>query len=438
MDDGIEAPSEATQNLEMRSTLPANGLEPISSIAQVTQNMRRYCDGAMLHPKRACAVSVATTYWVYDPNTGLLAPSKFVGMRDMTFARYEQLTSDPSTHRKFDGGVTHRALASLLGEFTESDTLRMMLTRRLGSEVCASIDTEKWRFALMPSSRRYFALMCNPDRYDGLAAVTALREISWIANRMDPDVGDGVVLWQAKGSGDRRGVIAVGEVTRGVAHESCPPDAAQFWRRAEGAAVQPRLRFRCYESPGLPLWEHAGNEWLGGLAVAKSQGTVFSVEPEQWHHILDLAGVSAVHGDSMEPQMQGGQGIGLSAEERRLVELHAQNLVEQHLSLAGYEVEDVSKDHPYDLRCRRDGEELHVEVKGTTGSGDEVFLTANEVKHARQYRPQMMLAIVSRIRLRRMTANDLPEVEGGDLAVWHPWDVEAGRLVPTQFRYGPP
>lgn len=52
------------------------------------------------------------------------------------------------------------------------------------------------------------------------------------------------------------------------------------------------------------------------------------------------------------------------------------------LAADGWEVEETSADRPYDLRCTRNGKELLVEVKGTTGLAEEIHLTAGEVAHA--------------------------------------------------------
>ena len=59
----------------------------------------------------------------------------------------------------------------------------------------------------------------------------------------------------------------------------------------------------------------------------------------------------------------------------------------EHYSDLGWSVGDVSLSESYDLRCTRQGEELHVEVKGTTSQGERVLLTRNEVAHAREWYP---------------------------------------------------
>jgi len=47
---------------------------------------------------------------------------------------------------------------------------------------------------------------------------------------------------------------------------------------------------------------------------------------------------------------------------------------------------DHSKTKPYDLYCIRGAEVLHVEVKGTQTSGEDIILTAGEVEFATRWR----------------------------------------------------
>ncbi|MEO3776140.1 DUF3883 domain-containing protein [Micromonospora sp. B11E3] len=66
------------------------------------------------------------------------------------------------------------------------------------------------------------------------------------------------------------------------------------------------------------------------------------------------------------------------------LEQHAVRTVMDHYRVVeGYEVEDVGNRESYDVRARRGTEELHIEVKGSSGLADKVELTSNEVTHAR-------------------------------------------------------
>lgn len=98
-------------------------------------------------------------------------------------------------------------------------------------------------------------------------------------------------------------------------------------------------------------------------------------------------------------------------------------------------MEDTSADHPYDLRCTRDRQERHVEVKGTTGLGQQVNLTAGEVRHHRQNPLRAVLFVAHAIDV----AWDVngPRTSGGLVYVIEPWEVDAGRLEPTAFVWRP-
>lgn len=414
-------------------------LERVQSDEQIRQNCRRYRQAQALHTERVRKLATGVRYWVHDVDEGAFVPSKFAGYRGMTFERYERAGEGFSTGETFDGGLTRRAIEALLGEFVASEELGHRLTAQLSSVAVESVDRSKWRFAQLPPVRGYFALMCHPKRYDGLGAVRTFDEIAWTIQRMNPQVGDRVLLWQAKGSGKDRGVIALGEVTRGLRVEPDPPAEAQFWKE-EPTGPAERIRFRVLDCPGLPLWLRADSEWLADLNIAKATGgTVFSLSAEEWHRVAREAGLQEDLGepDPLPPKQSGvGQGYGLTGKERRAVELHAQALVENHYVGLGFEVQDVSQGKPFDLLCKRGGEEIRVEVKGTTGSGEQVFLTRNEVTHAREHPNLVCLAIVSGISLVRSSSG--LSLSGGTLCIRHPWEIDAGELEPLQFRYCPP
>ena len=113
--------------------------------------------------------------------------------------------------------------------------------------------------------------------------------------------------------------------------------------------------------------------------------------------------------------------------------MHAQNMAEEHFREAKYEVTPVYRTNCYDLHCTRGAETLHVEVKGTTGSGDSIFLTANEVDLAKRYPAAAVLFFVRNIRLYESASG--PIAEGGEAQILQPWDISAGTLKPLQFEY---
>lgn len=121
------------------------------------------------------------------------------------------------------------------------------------------------------------------------------------------------------------------------------------------------------------------------------------------------------------------------AKRNKAVELQAMSVVEDHYSSEGWTCIDVSGTEPFDLKLVRGDEQLHVEVKGLSGPGEAVTLTANEVRHAQTF-PNCILAVVDDIRIEE-TPNG-PAAAGGALRLWDPWIIDEDRLRPTQYRYG--
>lgn len=126
-----------------------------------------------------------------------------------------------------------------------------------------------------------------------------------------------------------------------------------------------------------------------------------------------------------------GQGRSLDGPCRRAIELHAMSRAIEHFVSDGWHVDDVSAIESYDLRCTRGREVLHVEVKGTTGAGDSILLTPNEVALLRAEHPATALYVLHSITLDR--SGETPIAAGGIEAVRHPFDIEACELKPIGY-----
>ncbi len=100
--------------------------------------------------------------------------------------------------------------------FASTPELREQLTdwiaATFGAGSLGGADADKWQFVTIDAAVSYWAFVCHPDRYDGLGAATALDEIAWLLDRGEPKPGDRAIVWQAKGSGENRGVVALGEI----------------------------------------------------------------------------------------------------------------------------------------------------------------------------------------------------------------------------------
>lgn len=129
----------------------------------------------------------------------------------------------------------------------------------------------------------------------------------------------------------------------------------------------------------------------------------------------------------------GKQGRGLTAKERQVIERHAMALAMQHLLINGYESQDTSATKSFDILAKRAGEELLVEVKGTTSDFcDSVLMTKNEVNLHRTHKGSTGLIIVSKIRLSR--DNGETTATGGEIEALLCWDIDEWTSDPIAFQ----
>lgn len=151
-----------------------------------------------------------------------------------------------------------------------------------------------------------------------------------------------------------------------------------------------------------------------------------------------LAGMSTGDLDESESRTRlvaQGQGFLAPAAARRAIERRAMSLAQAHLEGMGWAVEDVSAYESYDLLCRRgdDGDILYVEVKGTTGAGDQVQITKSEVAFAEMNRARMALIVVANIELEADAG--VPVAEGGRILLLSPWAADPNRLTAVSYIY---
>lgn len=129
-----------------------------------------------------------------------------------------------------------------------------------------------------------------------------------------------------------------------------------------------------------------------------------------------------------------GAGVDDTAAVRTEIERHVMTEAASYFRLWGWSVRDVSRSEPYDLLCTKpNATDLHVVVKGTTGSAANVFLTHGEVAHARGHAPDVALFVLAGVVVD--TRGGLPAASGGTQTVLHPWEIDRGTLRPIQFEY---
>jgi hypothetical protein len=159
------------------------------------------------------------------------------------------------------------------------------------------------------------------------------------------------------------------------------------------------------------------------------------VELLSQHYDLELdalATAASSLADNEVPSLSGGSSQGfINDTERRLaVEKHAvDRAVKMYEELGATDIVIVGK--PYDIRMNLHGEEVRVEVKGSTNQADHVLVTRNEVSHANEY-PWVELVVVDRVDWVRDAEGTLT-VSGGRLRRWAEWKPTAASLHPRTY-----
>ncbi len=141
---------------------------------------------------------------------------------------------------------------------------------------------------------------------------------------------------------------------------------------------------------------------------------------------------AAKHAAAVESKGSG-QGFKLDQEMKDAVEDHAVVLARIYFSQLGT-TEVVGDRKTWDLECLVDGSEKHIEVKGTSTEGAQIFLTQNQVDHYRTY-PHVALFLVSKIKVERDEDRNVKITEPGESTVFDPWVIDPEHLQTIQYRY---
>lgn len=299
---------------------------------------------------------------------------------------------------------------------------------------------------------KYWAFLADPKLYKIEKVVREQKEEYWPIPRRNVRAGDRAIIWKGKGNDQHGGIVALAEVLTDPLLMTDPdldnPDFSDY-SIGQGPPnldkLVNRVKVRYWTFPTLPLWEDGTHsQFLKELGIARAHGgTVFHVTPNQWNTILELVGGWPVRNPEAKDaelivaedvgKRRSGQGYSSNPEQRRAIELYAMQRAIAFYEEHGWSVFDMSSTHPYDLLCRSAaGKELHVEVKGTTSDGAQIFLTVNEVKHAQSYYPNVALFILSRIQVGPTVTDKL---QGGEIRLLEPWNIDEGTLSPLTFAY---
>lgn len=105
----------------------------------------------------------------------------------------------------------------------------------------------------------------------------------------------------------------------------------------------------------------------------------------------------------------------------------------EELKRQGFAIEDRSANNPFDFMATRAGEEIKVEVKGTTGLVcDAILMTHTEVALHRREKGSTALVTVAAIRL--VGEGETRLATGGIVAVHMPWMIDEWNAQPIAFK----
>jgi len=153
---------------------------------------------------------------------------------------------------------------------------------------------------------------------------------------------------------------------------------------------------------------------------------------ESPEHQEAVAAISQAAGkDLTGPRRQGRSR--LPQAHKKVIEEHAVEVAMKLLAKKGFtNIEDVGKNHSYDIAAKMHGVEFYIEVKGTISLGEKVVLTKNEVLLHREECPNNALIVVSQIDLDR---SEPPSAKGGRVLFISPWQIEDSDLEALGYDY---
>lgn len=180
----------------------------------------------------------------------------------------------------------------------------------------------------------------------------------------------------------------------------------------------------------FPFYEYGSKE----LRVTQAYLAKFPAQ------LLGLFGLESVPGTqaakkAVEPSRRSRRGSGYLSDVKlkRAVERHAVGVVRKRYENEGYTCRDVGTTRSYDLHLTKGSEEIHVEVKGSTGTADTVELTSNEVSHSEAASWETHLVVVDQIAYTNISGEF--STSGGRLRHWRGWHASRDRLKATRYRY---
>lgn len=178
------------------------------------------------------------------------------------------------------------------------------------------------------------------------------------------------------------------------------------------------------------LAAHRFNAWNGSKGYAQHLRLNFGfaplTSPKAYSSPEIDEAIDAIAVITGKPRRSSGQGFRITPEMRRAIEMRAMHLAINYFQDEGWLVEDTSQRESYDLRCTRKGEQVYVEVKGTTSEGSQILLTPNEVAHNQDNYPNTALFVVSHIEV--TGSGEEVQATVGKAKLFMPWLINDGDL----------
>jgi hypothetical protein len=203
-----------------------------------------------------------------------------------------------------------------------------------------------------------------------------------------------------------------------------------------------------------PLAAWSAKQGYKGLKKNLHSSTIPAKGKIRDHLRLVLASAEAIQ--DMEnaawiaAEREGSQGFSIDLAEKVAIEMRAMAAARTYYAKLGW-LEDAAdseayKHNSFDLILHHNNEVKHVEVKGTTqktdspDAGIRIFLTPNEVAHARGYCKATVkchsigLFVLTDVRI-AAGMDRSPAATGGNPRVYDPWHLVDGALEPIAYSY---
>jgi len=184
---------------------------------------------------------------------------------------------------------------------------------------------------------RAWMIQANPDKFDIDRYVVPGREIRWTARPKAEAakiaVGDSVFFWRSAGHPPGfSGVVAIGEITRGVAEEEEDPAASSLWKEPPSERVMPRIRLKVSEvrlTPDKGMIEKSrmkDHALLRDMNIFKyAQRAFYGVSPQQTLALNDLWSASTPRFTSYPDESSKGEPLTEGAVTRISVNAYERN-----------------------------------------------------------------------------------------------------------------